>query len=305
VPAPPPVPDAALDAADPDALATARRDLALVYVGNQYERDEQFGQFLAPAAACFPHRVAGKWPRTSQWPHLNFTGRCAFDEIQAIYRSGLATVLLLPDRYARVGHMTQRLFEATLAGCLPLTPAPIAAAAPFTPERLHVRDGQQVIERITWARRIAGTAEHAELIADCLAQLEPFRLSTWTSGLISAQDYHRRKVLPEELDARVIAAWRQSGISAPLFRKTSCGVSAAHQIADYNGHWGVRELCEPSFSSFRWHGEQIQQGSHRRGADDLSLRDHGRCFGERYPLNPGGLEGVCGTADPGGALGDE
>jgi DNA repair photolyase len=59
-----------------------------------------------------------------------------------------------------------------------------------------------------------------------------------------AQDYHRRKVLPEELDARVIAAWRRSGISAPLFRKTSCGVSAAHQVADYNGHWGVRELCD-------------------------------------------------------------
>ena len=58
------------------------------------------------------------------------------------------------------------------------------------------------------------------------------------------QDYNRRKVLPEELDARVIAAWRASGISTPLFRKTSCGVSAAHQVADYNGHWGVRELCD-------------------------------------------------------------
>jgi hypothetical protein len=180
-----PVPDTSLDAADPEALATARRDLALVYVGNQYDRDEQFDQFLAPAAAHFPHRVAGKWPRASRWPHVNFTGRCPFDEVQATYRSGLATVLLLPDRYARAGHMTQRLFEATLAGCLPLTSAPIPAAAPFTPECLHVRDGQQVIERITWARRIAGTAEHAGLIASGLARLEPFRLSTWTRELIS------------------------------------------------------------------------------------------------------------------------
>jgi hypothetical protein len=57
-------------------------------------------------------------------------------------------------------------------------------------------------------------------------------------------DFHRRKVMPAELDAAVVAAWRASGISTPLFRKTSCGVAFAHQAADYNGHWGVRELCD-------------------------------------------------------------
>ncbi len=57
------------------------------------------------------------------------------------------------------------------------------------------------------------------------------------------EEFNRRKVLPQDLDARVVAAWRDSGISTPLFRKTSCGVSAAHRVADYNGHWGVRELC--------------------------------------------------------------
>jgi DNA repair photolyase len=58
------------------------------------------------------------------------------------------------------------------------------------------------------------------------------------------QQYHRRKTLPADLDAKVIAAWRDSRIITPLFRKTSCGVSAAHHTADYNGHWGVRELCD-------------------------------------------------------------
>ena len=55
--------------------------------------------------------------------------------------------------------------------------------------------------------------------------------------------YDRRKVMPAELDAKVIAAWRSSGVSVPLFRKTSCGVSFAHGVPDYNGHWGVSELC--------------------------------------------------------------
>jgi len=57
-------------------------------------------------------------------------------------------------------------------------------------------------------------------------------------------DYQRRKMLPGELDARVVAAWRASGITVPLFRKTSCGVTFAHQVPDYNGHWGMPELCD-------------------------------------------------------------
>jgi DNA repair photolyase len=61
---------------------------------------------------------------------------------------------------------------------------------------------------------------------------------------IPYDSFDRRKVLPAELDARVIDAWRQSGITTPLFRKTSCGVSAAHHVADYNGHWGIPELCD-------------------------------------------------------------
>jgi hypothetical protein len=183
-----PVPDATLNEADPAGLAELRRELPLVYVGNQYDRDEQFDEFFAPAAERFPHRVAGKWPRTQPWPHVTFTGRCPFGEVQGIYRSGLATVLLLPGRYARVGHQTQRLFEAVLAGCLPLTPRPIGQAAAFTPEQLHVRDGRQVVERVEWAQRIAGTAQHTDLIAYCLALLEPFRLSDWTTDLTTLMD---------------------------------------------------------------------------------------------------------------------
>lgn len=58
------------------------------------------------------------------------------------------------------------------------------------------------------------------------------------------EDYHRRKAMPDDLDAAVVAAWRASGISTPLFRKTSCGVAYAHGAPDYNGHWGVREICD-------------------------------------------------------------
>jgi hypothetical protein len=45
-----PVADEALDTADPADLAAMPRPLPLVYVGNQYDRDEAFARFFAPAA---------------------------------------------------------------------------------------------------------------------------------------------------------------------------------------------------------------------------------------------------------------
>ena len=73
--------------------------------------------------------------------------------------------------------------------------------------------------------------------------------ATYLEGLgvevpYSEDEYHRRKTMAADLDARVVAAWRASGSTTPLFRKTSCGVAFAHGTFDYNGHWGVRELCD-------------------------------------------------------------
>jgi DNA repair photolyase len=54
-------------------------------------------------------------------------------------------------------------------------------------------------------------------------------------------DTARRKIVPETLEQRVLAAFADS---ASLFRKTSCAVSYAHGLPDYNGHVGVPELCD-------------------------------------------------------------
>lgn len=175
-----PVPDDRLDAADPAALARLPRLLPLVYIGNQYDRDEAFDAFFAPAARAIPHRVAGKWPRTGRWPHVAFTGRLPFAQVDPLYRQALTTMLLLPDRYQRAGQMTQRLFEAVLAGCLPLTPLTTATAgdaARFTPPALHVRDGAHAVEVISRLGRDTGRGEHIDLLAACLDRLHPFRLS--------------------------------------------------------------------------------------------------------------------------------
>lgn len=178
-----PVEDRLLEQADPAALASKRRDIVLGYVGNQYDRDEHFDRFFSPAAACCDHLVAGKWTRTSRWPHVRFLGRIPFEAAQGVYGRSIATVLMLPERYAAVGQMTQRIFEAVLAGCLPLAPADILHVSRFVPAELIVRSGREAIERLSYLQRIAGTQEHADLIAACLNRLDLFRLSRQVDAL--------------------------------------------------------------------------------------------------------------------------
>lgn len=172
-----PVADADLDAANPAKLAVRRRSTSLVYVGNQYDRDDAFDTFFAPAAEQVPHLIAGKWADTRRWPRLNFLGRVPFPQVAELHADALATVLLLPERYIQAGQITQRIFEAVLAGCAPLLPITVRGAAGLVPANLHVADAEDVRHRVGWLTEIAGTGAHADLIADCLRRLDPLRLS--------------------------------------------------------------------------------------------------------------------------------
>jgi DNA repair photolyase len=58
------------------------------------------------------------------------------------------------------------------------------------------------------------------------------------------QDTARRKILPEELERRILAAGAARAGGSALFRKTSCAISYAHRMPDYNGHVGIDELCD-------------------------------------------------------------
>jgi hypothetical protein len=181
-----PIPDEALDTADPSALTRLPRPLRLVYVGNQYGRDDAFDRWFAPAAAEVTHRVAGKWTNTGAWPNVQFTGRIRFAEVAGLYAQALATVLLKPERYRTVGAFGTRLFESVTQGCLPLTPADTVGAERLTPESLHVRDAADLVDRIRWIESIAGTDEHADVIRDCLDLLDPYRVSRQAAALLAA-----------------------------------------------------------------------------------------------------------------------
>ncbi|MFI6703234.1 hypothetical protein ACIBJC_30540 [Streptomyces sp. NPDC050509] len=54
----------------------------------------------------------------------------------------------------------------------------------------------------------------------------------------------RRKIMPETAEQRILDAFERDDSWGALFRKTSCGVAYAQEEADYNGHYGIRELCD-------------------------------------------------------------
>ncbi|WP_185265987.1 radical SAM protein [Halopseudomonas xiamenensis] len=110
-----------------------------------------------------------------------------------------------------------------------------------------------------WRPIIPGLNDSKEHIARA-AQLAKHAHATVFSGLFYRQEiaeYYqnqgipepytstaRRKLLPLEEEQRLLGLYQAHATGTPIFRKTSCGVAYAHQQPDYNGHFGITELCD-------------------------------------------------------------
>lgn len=110
-----------------------------------------------------------------------------------------------------------------------------------------------------WRPIVPGLNDSAAHIAQA-AQLAANAHATVFSGLFYRKeiaDYYRskgipepysstarRKLLPLEEEQRLLRMYEAHAPGTPIFRKTSCGVAYAHQQPDYNGHFGISELCD-------------------------------------------------------------
>lgn len=66
-----------------------------------------------------------------------------------------------------------------------------------------------------------------------------------SNGLLEPyQDTARRKILPEITEEKIIKLFTKEGSENAIFRKTSCAVAYAGNQPDYNGHYGINELCD-------------------------------------------------------------
>jgi hypothetical protein len=97
-------------------------------------------------------------------------------------------------------------------------------------------------EHLALAARLSGTADATVFTG--LFLREEIVAYYQAHGLpLPYDETARRKIMPETTEQRILTAFRDLG-GGPLFRKTSCAVSYAHGLPDYNGHVGIRDLCD-------------------------------------------------------------
>ncbi|MQB08164.1 glycosyltransferase family 1 protein [Agrobacterium tumefaciens] len=149
----------------------------LVYIGNQYERDEAFSTLFAVPAKTIDHAVFGKWSSSDEWAHVKFNGRVHFKDVARIYAESVATVLLAPDRYCRSGQITQRLFEALMQGCFPIAHSDIKGIDEILPKWLIINSGDEVADLCEHLMNIRQSHSYRDCLAECLEGLHPFRMS--------------------------------------------------------------------------------------------------------------------------------
>lgn len=115
-----------------------------------------------------------------------------------------------------------------------------------------LNDGDDKIARAAELSRLANATVFTGLFHR--QQIRKYLRSLGVTDLYT--DTPRRKVMPRNLEARVLARFGE----ANLFRKTSCAVAFAHGEPDWNGHYGISHICEICPAS----QVEICSGSHRR-----------------------------------------
>lgn len=136
----------------------SERRVPLIYIGNQYDRDESFNEYVNRASQHLntPAEVYGNWlkyPHKAcenqvQFRHVQFRNRAHFADIHRLYKSAFCTVLIAPERYYRSGQVTQRLFECLAGGCIPLIPRAYSLPPELIVPEFNVTSGVEVAERI-------------------------------------------------------------------------------------------------------------------------------------------------------------
>lgn len=161
------------------------RPKELVYIGNQYERDDSFSKYINEPSKILGYSadVYGNWTKYREkhflnsinFPNVNFHSRVGYSKVMSIYQQSQATVLIAPQRYFNTGQLTQRAFEALGGGCIPLLPIEYRHVDKFFPKDLWVRDSQDVAKCIGWIKNMK-TDQKKRLLVNILGYLKPYEV---------------------------------------------------------------------------------------------------------------------------------
>jgi len=102
----------------------------IIYIGNNYEREDIIDKYMYPISEKFPGIVKfyGNWRKypaefervSNKWPNIDYKDRITKADFEAVYRDSLCVPLLAKNDYLKNGFMTARLLESLYFGSLPI-----------------------------------------------------------------------------------------------------------------------------------------------------------------------------------------
>ncbi len=141
-----------------------KRLFPIVYIGNQYERDESLKTWIdlpAKDLGIQPH-IYGNWTiypllhksNKSRFPQCFFKGKLAFSKLSKVYQNYQFTVLIAPERYYETGQFTQRLFESLCNLCIPLVPSKYRGVEKIIIPDFIIKNPDEIALKINFLRSI-------------------------------------------------------------------------------------------------------------------------------------------------------
>lgn len=158
-----------------------------IYLGNNYERDEQFRKYYGDSA----HRLRregiqtiayGNWIERSpsredpaiiidKFPNVAFAGRMSYNAGMQAMSKSICTTMLAKDDYYQRGFITSRIYEGILAGIPSLIPVEHRSIHSMGLGRYVVRNGDDVLRCV---RELQGLRKEwrAQIVAEQLEALK-------------------------------------------------------------------------------------------------------------------------------------
>lgn len=147
---------------NPDKLA--------VYVGNDYNRRNDFDTKFMPMGKHFPGKIhlVGNWLKDSlkdyreKNKNVIFHDRIGAADFYNILHDAACVPLLATDEYKEFGFMTMRLMETLLFGSIPVGFSDFVMINEFLPYELIATDAKDLRQKIDWLSKL--TPEEREML---------------------------------------------------------------------------------------------------------------------------------------------
>ncbi len=170
------------------------KTIDLVYIGNQYDRDESFAKYYNETSKILakPAEIYGKWTRTESFPAVKFNKRIGYSEVQSVYERSFANIIVAPERYYKNGQYTQRIFESLRGFCLPLIPKEYAFSGQLFPEILIVNSAEDTAAKLRYLRALDNDSI-SHIFSSILEKLSPFLVDKQVNTILDTlQEYYEK-----------------------------------------------------------------------------------------------------------------